>query len=329
VDLREFQRRANETNQLRHDDRQATATPILGLAGEAGAILALHKTYLREGVDPAAYRELLAEELGDLLWYAAAVATSAGLDLDDVAAANLRRARDLYAPSTDRDQLAALPVFDAAYPEHERFPRRLVVELKGRHDPDGRTYTDMRLVSARPNAFPDGPRRTEGGELIGFQVGDRLGDALAENPYRDDTYSFHDAIHVGFLAVLGWSPAMRSLLRLRRRSDPSTEEYEDGPRAIFAEEGLAAVLGRLARHHAGFRTEAAVTGDVIDIVRATVADFEVRSMPGWAWRRAICHGFRAVGELDRNGGGYLVADLDARSLSYTSDLTTADASQAF
>lgn len=320
MDLREFQRLAAETNQLRHDEGQPTAAPILGLAGEAGAILALHKTYLREGVDAAAYREVLAEELGDLLWYAAAVATATGLDLADVAAANLRRVRDLYPTAADREQLAALPVLDAAYPAGERFPRRLVVELKGRREPDGRVFTVMRLASAQPNPFPDGPRATDGGQVIGFQVGAQLGDSLAENPDNADEYRFHDAIHFGFLAVLGWSPAMRALLRLRRRSDPATLEYEDGPRAVFVEEGLAAVLSRLARRRAGFLTEAAVTGDVVDVVRATVADFEVKAMPGWVWRRAICHGFRALRELDRHGGGYLVANLDTRTLSYTTDL---------
>ena len=70
---------------------------MLGLAGETGSILDIYKKYLRDGIDLSANRELLREELGDLMWYAATVATAAGLDLGDIAEANLRRTRDLYA----------------------------------------------------------------------------------------------------------------------------------------------------------------------------------------------------------------------------------------
>jgi hypothetical protein len=62
---------------------------------------------------------------------------------------------------------------------------------------------------------------------------------LTDNSRRVDAYRFHDAIHMGFMAVLGWSPTMRAALRLKRKSDQQTDECEDGARAIFAEEGLA------------------------------------------------------------------------------------------
>jgi hypothetical protein len=44
--------------------------------------------------------------------------------------------------------------------------------------------------------------------------------ALNRNSRRIDAYRFHDAIHLGFMAVLGWSPTMRALLRLKRKSSP-------------------------------------------------------------------------------------------------------------
>jgi hypothetical protein len=290
--------------------------PILGLAGETGSILNVYKTYLCDGIDLAAHRKLLRDELGDLLWYAAAVATACGLDLAEIAEGNLRRMRDLYATVADRQGLGDLPILDVGYPAHERFPRRLVVEFTERHESGGRIIADLTLVSAEPNPFVDGPR-IERGRQIGFQVGDRLGDPLTDNSRRLDGYRFHDAIHIGFLAVLGWSPNFRSLLRLKRKSDPATDECEDGARAIFVEEGLAAVLSRLATRRVGFLVETAVTGEVIEVARAAAVDLEVDVMPGWLWRRAICHGFRALRHLVANGGGYLIADLDARTLVYT------------
>jgi NTP pyrophosphatase (non-canonical NTP hydrolase) len=316
MDLREYQRHADETSQLRHGGPQAAVAPMLGLAGETGSILDIYKKYLRDGIDLAANRELLREELGDLLWYAAAVATACGLDLAEIAEANLRRTRDLYATHAERERLAGLPMLDAGYPAHERFPRRLVIEFTERQEPGGRVIADLTLIAAEPNAFPAGPR-TERGRTVGFQVGGRLGDPLTDNSRHADAYRFHDAIHLGFLAVLGWSPNLRSLLGLKRKSDPATDECEDGARAIFAEEGLAAVLSRLAKRRVGFLTETAVTGEVIEVARAAVVDLEVDTLPGWLWRRAICHGFRALHQLAANTGGYLVADLDAHALAYT------------
>jgi hypothetical protein len=121
---------------------------------------------------------------------------------------------------------------------------------------------------------------------------------------------------MGFLAVLNWSPTMRALLRLKRKSNPEADECEDGARAIFAEEGLAAVLSRLTKRRMGFLSETSIDSEVIDVAKAAAVDLEVESLPIWLWRRAICHGFRSMRELGRNGGGYLVADLDARTLSY-------------
>jgi hypothetical protein len=157
----------------------------------------------------------------------------------------------------------------------------------------------------------------EGAKKLGYQVGGELGDPLTDNSRRVDAYRFHDAIHMGFLAVLNWSPTLRALLRLKRKSNPETDECEDGARAIFAEEGLAAVLSRLAKRRTGFLIEASVDGEVIDVAKAAAVDLEVEPLPTWLWRRAICQGFQAMHQLSENGGGYLVADLDLRTLTYT------------
>lgn len=69
--------------------------PALGLCGEAGEVAEKIKKVLRDRggeVDFTARIEIL-RELGDVLWYAAALASELGLRLGEAAEANLRKLR--------------------------------------------------------------------------------------------------------------------------------------------------------------------------------------------------------------------------------------------
>jgi len=315
MELSAFQTAARETSQLNLKKSHGAIAAMLGLASETGSILNVYKKYLRDGLDLKGNREFLKDEIGDLLWYASAVATAFDLDLEEIAEANLRRTQDRYPPRDAASRFGTLPVLDADYLEHERFPRRLVVEFTEDRLPSGQLVASATLISAEPNVFPNGPI-TIGGKEVGFQVGADFGAQLRNNSRRMDAYRFHDAIHMGFMAVLGWSPTMRALLRLKRKSNPETDECEDGARAIFAEEGLAVVLSRLAERRTGFQSETSIDGDAIVVVKAATVDLEAQRLPAWLWRRAINQGFVAMQKLGENGGGCLVADLDERQLTH-------------
>jgi NTP pyrophosphatase (non-canonical NTP hydrolase) len=62
---------------------------IIGLANEAGEVLGARKKFLRGDYSEAEYVRLLRKELGDTLWYLAAVASRHGLALNDIARENL------------------------------------------------------------------------------------------------------------------------------------------------------------------------------------------------------------------------------------------------
>ncbi len=69
------------------------AYPALGLAGEAGEVAEHAKKAIRDdaGVVSEERREAMAKELGDVLWYVSQLASELGLELDEIARANLEK----------------------------------------------------------------------------------------------------------------------------------------------------------------------------------------------------------------------------------------------
>jgi NTP pyrophosphatase (non-canonical NTP hydrolase) len=79
---------------IRTEDRHARLILALGLVGEAGEVADIIKKV--EGHGHALDRAKLAEELMDLGWYLAAVATTYGISLDDAAQANIDKLTRRY-----------------------------------------------------------------------------------------------------------------------------------------------------------------------------------------------------------------------------------------
>src|SRR6266704_2871967 len=112
----DYQDAARQTDQRPGGELADIAVHLLGLAGEAGSVATEYKKRLRDGAAHTAWKARMREELGDVLWYVAALASKLGLDLDDVARANLEK-------TTDRWLRGAADPLDQHYPEHERLPR--------------------------------------------------------------------------------------------------------------------------------------------------------------------------------------------------------------
>jgi NTP pyrophosphatase (non-canonical NTP hydrolase) len=86
----EYQRLAGRT--AVYPDKGANLTyPILGLVGEAGELANKYKKILRGDAYVNNLKYGMIDELGDVLWYVAAVASELGFSLAEIAADNLRK----------------------------------------------------------------------------------------------------------------------------------------------------------------------------------------------------------------------------------------------
>lgn len=87
--LNEYQFEANTT--AIYPESAALTYPTLGLAGEAGEICNKVKKIIRDegGALSEDKKQALVDELGDVMWYVAAIAKDLKVALDDVARRNL------------------------------------------------------------------------------------------------------------------------------------------------------------------------------------------------------------------------------------------------
>jgi NTP pyrophosphatase (non-canonical NTP hydrolase) len=317
-ELRAYQQLSAQTDQQALDglDPLSLSVPMLGLAGEIGSLLVEIKKKYRGDEIQHDWQDFVAGEIGDLLWYLAAVATHMGLDLEEIAQGDLKRARQSKASVDLIESGIDLPILDSDYPLTERFPRKIVLRFQESRLSGGPLVT-MTLIDAAPNPFPDGPVEVASGKAQGFAVGAQIGDRVTNNSKVDDAYRYHDAVHLGFMAVMGWSPNLRGLFRLKRKSDPAVDENEDGARAIFAEEGLAALLAKRASDSQWFANPRLVSEEIVEMMVVVLEDLEVHQMPPWLWRQSISQGFGVMRKLVDGRGGYVLADLDARHLTYS------------
>ncbi|WP_426246559.1 MazG nucleotide pyrophosphohydrolase domain-containing protein [Nocardioides sp. LHG3406-4] len=291
MDIGEYQRRSAASDVLPNDDLTLT---LLGLAGEVGHLSAEYKKQQRDAVGYRAFRDEVREELGDLFWYAAALARRCNLDLSEVLSDNLHKTelrfnRPAHAPPHR--------LFDEQRPIDEQFARQLDI-----------TFTETADTDRGPRPVP----------VVRIYRGtDSVGDPLDDNRDDNDDYRYHDALHLGHMAVLGWSPTLRGLLGVKRKGDRDTDRIQDGGRSAALEEGLTAYVFSVATDHSLFATSDRVPADLIKACQRMTSHLEVSERSGADWEYAILAGYRAFRALRDHRGGILHADLEARTLTFT------------
>ena len=97
----EYQKLAQRTANTHCADHKLM-NGVLGLNGESGEIADIIKKYKYQGHDYD--REHLAEEIGDVLWYCAELATAIGMNLEEIARLNITKLQKRYPNGFEADR---------------------------------------------------------------------------------------------------------------------------------------------------------------------------------------------------------------------------------
>lgn len=232
-------------------------------------------------------RDVIINHLATIFRIILASANEAGVTLDQAAVHNLGKAEDRWPTK----RVYPTGFFDDGFPEEEQLPRDLTVDIFERTAKNGKTYVIQRCN--------------------GIYIGDRLTD----NIVKPDDYRFHDAFHYAYVGILGWSPVIRALFKLKRKSESAVDEGQDGARAILIEEGVATYVFGQAKQLGFFKDQKA--GDLgftfLKSVRQFVRGYEPGDSPLWLWEEAILRGNDAFRFLQEHRRGRLVVSLRERS----------------
>lgn len=290
MELDDYQYRAKSSDRTKQnyegvDLRVDVIVALLGIAGELGTLATSYKKFLRDGYGYELHESHVKEELGDILWYVATVASKFGLSLNDLAASNLAKVGERW---LQPDELPSNN-YDASY--DEKIPRQFTIEIKEE------THADR--IKA-----------------VMYLNGTRLGDPLTDNSDEPDDYRFHDVFHLAFLANLGWSPVIRKLMGKKRRSVQIVDEVQDGGRAIVIEEGVVAYAFEYGMRNGMLESAKAIDYEVLRTIKDLTSRLEVATQTPKTWEDAIRDGFKIFSQVKAKRGGVVKCDLDARRIDF-------------
>jgi len=274
---------SNQWNRTGSDDSPEFEAAVIALAGKAGLLLNEFSAG-KIGSD----RDLLSAHLVNIFGALIQAATVADVDLLHAAQNNVRKINSRWPRTRQYTQL-----FDLDFSEAEQLPRKIEMHIVETHVA-GRTC------------------------VIQLCNGVEIGSRLTDNKVVEDDYRFHDVFHLANAAILGWSPCLRALFQVKRKSRPEVDEAQDGARAILIEEGLSTLVFHHALRLNYFASIKSLDYPLLKAVQDFVTGYEVDQCPLWQWEQAILKGFDVFRKLRTHRRGVVTADLLERSITFTS-----------
>ncbi len=241
---------------------------LYGLAGETGSIHTLYKKRLRDGDRFTGFQDRVKEELGDILWYLT----------------RYRESRRALAPMRSLYKILRKPR-RAGY-RRARMTGSILMNTFLRTS-NFHEFTAQFVASVE-----DSVSKVE--VLIDEE---RLGAKLNDNSYVPDGYRFHDIFRMTCVALLGWSPVVRALLKRKRKSDRETDQVEDGGRAIVIDEALVALSLSRTRFVTPIWMKSRYSDwQLLDLCHELTSSFEVGKRSLYEWEQTILKTFENLAQ---------------------------------
>ena len=152
--------------------------------------------------------------------------------------------------------------------------------------------------------------------VVNNTSGKQLGDDITDNSHKNDGYRFHDIFHLGYVAFLGWSPVIRKLMDIKRKSIEATDEIEDGARATITEELISLYIYNSAVDHQLFKYSNNVDTEILKTIQKLVSGIEVKNCTQKQWETAIINSYKVFDELKNNNGGRVLVSIKNKKLIY-------------
>ena len=254
---------------------------LIALAGKVGLLLNdFHMNRIANN------RDVLSAHLVDIFRALIEAADVADIDLANAAKHNVCKIHSRWP-----EHQIYTPLFDDDFDVLEQLPRKITMQIFEKKR-GGKTY------------------------VIQQCNGITIGSALTDNHMMNDDYRFHDVFHLANAAILGWSPVVRALFNVKRKSNPKIDEAQDGNRAILIEEGISTLIFHRALRLNYFASIKALDYSLLKLIPEFVSGYEVEQCQLWEWEKAILDGYMIFRQLQHYRRGIVTADLEKRSISF-------------
>lgn len=277
--FRTFEDIQSKKNAQGSTNSPAFEAALIALAGKVGLLLDdFHQNKIANN------RDALSAHLVEIFRGLIEAANVADINLSKAAAFNVAKIHSRWP-----EQRKYTNLFDDGFDPLEQIPRRIAMHIFEKKRGD-KTY------------------------VIQQCNGLNIGSALTDNRMTNDDYRFHDVFHLAYAAILGWSPVLRALFKVKRRSNPKIDEAQDGARAILIEEGISTLIFHRAVRLKHFASIKSLDYSLLKLIPEFVNGYEVDQCALWQWEKAILEGYEVFRKLRIHRRGIVIADLEKRSV---------------
>lgn len=297
MDLKTLQSEVKKTDKASETPWWGVAELLTGLVEKIGSINGFIKKKIRNksGYDNATYINDLERLFGEALWYLTALANRYNISLEKAMKENLSINRTRWGSPQSPQQLLFIRKFDEQFPENEQLPTNFEIKFVSENGPNSISWLTVTHVEVD---------------------GKKFGNPIDDNQSIEDNYRFHDVLHAGFAAFLGWSPVFRGLVKRKRKSSPEIDKYQDGARAQDREEALTSFIHSEAKRNNYFENTTSLDTEFLNIVVDMIESLEVGVVSKAEWEHCILKSYDIFRLLIKNRSGYVYGSTLEHTLHY-------------